>query len=299
MRLWLPALLGLVLVTWLSDPGRAAANLPAAQQQNKVVAARSDDAWTPTLYALLIGVTHYENGTYDLAYPARDALGLAEALKRQEGKLYRRVEVKVLTDKDATASGVKRGLAWLRKQTTGRDLALIFAAGRGTADAQGKDWLPSYDMDPGNMSGTAVSGTDVSDALAATSGKKLLFLDINLANAATKGGGHDGEQVDMGVAINDVVEARSGVIVFSAATGKEPSLENGQWGHGAFTKALIEGLGGQADLLHRGMITTATLDIFIEDRVKQLTDGRQHPVMTRPNTVPDFPIASLQLEARH
>ena len=73
--------------------------------------------------------------------------------------------------------------------------------------------------------------------------------------------------------------------------GGEVSYERDEWGHGAFTKALIEGFGGKADLLHKGTITTATLDAFLEDRVKELTNGQQHPVMNRPKTVPDFPIA--------
>jgi hypothetical protein len=36
------------------------------------------------------------------------------------------------------------------------------------------------------------------------------------------------------------------------------------------------------------------LDVFVAERVKQLTGGRQHPVMTKPDTVPDFPIAVVR-----
>ena len=91
--------------------------------------------------------------------------------------------------------------------------------------------------------------------------------------------------------MNDFAQAEGGVVAYAASTGREFSFERDEWGHGAFTKALIEGLGGKADLLHKGTVTTATLDAFLEDRVKELTGGQQHPVMTRPKTVPDFPIA--------
>jgi hypothetical protein len=61
------------------------------------------------------------------------------------------------------------------------------------------------------------------------------------------------------------------------------------------TKALIEGLGkGKADLLRNGTITVSELDAFIAERVKTLTDGRQHPVMSRPNTIPDFAFAVVK-----
>ena len=261
---------------------------------SSTAAADDDGALKPSLYALLIGVTHYENKAYDLAYPAQDALGLAEALKSQEGKLYRHVEVKVLTDKDATSIGVKRGLSWLRKQTTARDLAVVFAAGHGMTDPKGRFWFLTEDADPDELSSTAVSKDDIADVLYDLPGKKLLFLDACHSGAALTEGTRGVEQTDLSAAVNDFAQTEGGVVAYAASTGKEFSFENEQWGHGAFTKALIEGFEGQADILHKGTVTTATLDLFIENRVKDLTDGRQHPVMNRPKTVPDFPIAAVR-----
>ena len=251
-----------------------------------------DGASKPTLYALLVGVAHYQSKGYDLAYPAQDALGLAEALKLQKGRLYKDVVVKVLTDQEATTIAVKRGLSWLRKQTTAHDLAIVFAAGHGTTDAKGKFWFLTYDMDPDDIGATAVSRDDISDVLFDLPGKKLLFLDACHAGAALNAGARGG--TDVSLAISDFAQTEGGVVAYAASTGREFSFEDEKWGHGAFTKALIEGLGGRADLFHKGTITTATLDLFLETRVKELTDGRQHPVMTRPNTVPDFPIAIVQ-----
>jgi len=33
------------------------------------------------------------------------------------------------------------------------------------------------------------------------------------------------------------------------------------------------------------------LDLYISDRVKELTKGQQTPVTAKPETVPDFPVA--------
>ena len=64
---------------------------------------------------------------------------------------------------------------------------------------------------------------------------------------------------------------------------------------GAFTKALIEAIGeGKADITHKGRITTSLLDAYLAERVKTLTDGEQHPVMSRPDAVPDFPLALVK-----
>ena len=250
-----------------------------------------DDTLKPTLYALLIGVTHYQSKSYDLAYPAQDAIGLAEALQAQKGRLYKDVVIKVLTDGEATTTAVKRGLSWLRKQTTAHDLAIVFAAGHGTTDAKGKFWFLTYDMDPDDISATAVSREDISDVLFDLPGKKLLFLDACHSGAALNVGARG--ETDISAAISDFSQTEGGVVAYAASTGREFSFEREDWGHGAFTKALIEGFSGKADLLHKGTITTGLLDVFLENRVKELTDGRQHPVMTRPKTVPDFPIATV------
>ena len=94
--------------------------------------------------------------------------------------------------------------------------------------------------------------------------------------------------------INDLISAENGVVVFSASTGREVAQERREWGNGAFTKALLEGLAGKADPRHSGRITHKMLDVYVADRVKELTRGEQHPVTQAPGGVPDFPIALVR-----
>ena len=79
-------------------------------------------------------------------------------------------------------------------------------------------------------------------------------------------------------------------MAYASSTGREVSQEDPSWGNGAFTKALIEGMRAKADVSGKGVITTAGLDLWVSERVKDLTRGSQHPVMIRPPTVPDFPM---------
>ncbi len=92
-------------------------------------------------------------------------------------------------------------------------------------------------------------------------------------------------------AFNDLASAEYGTVVLASSTGKQVSLENSEWGNGAFTKALVEGLNGQADLKKRGRITHKMLDFYVSDRVDELTQGRQTSVNPSPQGVPDYPIA--------
>jgi hypothetical protein len=45
-----------------------------------------------------------------------------------------------------------------------------------------------------------------------------------------------------------------------------------------------------SDITGKGLITTAALDLWVSERVRQLTRGSQHLVMIRPPTVPGFPM---------
>jgi hypothetical protein len=102
--------------------------------------------------------------------------------------------------------------------------------------------------------------------------------------------------LDINAVVNEFTRTERGVVVFAASTGRQLSQEDSAWGNGAFTKAVVEGLGqagkkAQADFRGDGKITTSALDYYVSERVKALTGGTQSPVMIRPPTVPDFPIA--------
>ena len=76
----------------------------------------------------------------------------------------------------------------------------------------------------------------------------------------------------------------------SASTGSEVSIEDPAWGHGAFTKALLDGLDGPADYDQDGVITLKELDLYVTRNVKKLTNGSQRPTTQIPANMPDFPL---------
>ena len=51
---------------------------------------------------------------------------------------------------------------------------------------------------------------------------------------------------------------------------------------------------GAEDINKNGRITLNMLDLYISERVKELTKGRQTPTTAKPATIPDFPIAVIQ-----
>jgi uncharacterized caspase-like protein len=94
--------------------------------------------------------------------------------------------------------------------------------------------------------------------------------------------------------VNELASAENGAVVFSSATGRQYSLENREWGNGAFTKGVVEGLRGKADYTATGRITLNMLDLYVSERVKELTQGKQTPTTVKPPNVPDFPLALVR-----
>ena len=96
---------------------------------------------------------------------------------------------------------------------------------------------------------------------------------------------------DITAVVNELSSAENGVVVFASSTGRQYSLEDKSWGNGAFTKALVEGVNGRADYHGKGKITINMLDLYLSERVKELTRGQQTPTTAKPSTIPDFPVA--------
>jgi len=244
------------------------------------------DSFKPRLFVLAIGVSDYRDSGYRLDFAAKDARDFAAAIKQQKGGLYREVQVRVLPDDEASKGAILDGFDWLARQTGKRDVAMLFISGHGKRDARGKYRFLPWDYDPTRERRTTITDADLFDFLGSVPGKIVAFLDTCYAGAGkqTKGAA----QPDVDRLANQLADAERGVIVFASSTGKQYSLEDEAWQNGAFTKALAEGIRGQADLTADWFVSLAELEAFVSDRVQELTDGRQTPVVTKPEAVQDF-----------
>jgi WD40 repeat protein len=242
----------------------------------------------PKLYILAIGVSKYQNKDLQLQFASKDAKDFVEAMKLQKGKLYQDIVVKLLTDEHATKDDILDGLEWLQREVTSKDVAMVFIAGHGVNDPTGVYYYLPANADLEKLKRTGVPYSDIKNTLSGLAGKVVMFVDT--CHSGNVFGGRRSLSDITGI-INELSSAENGVVVFASSTGRQYSLEDPQWGNGAFTKALLEGLKGKADLLGKGKITINMLDAFIAERVKELTKGKQTPVTAKPQTVPDFPIA--------
>lgn len=245
--------------------------------------------YKPDLYVLSIGVSDYEEkgSGLELEYAHEDAAAITDALEGQSGGLYKGVYSRLLTNKDANRVNVLDGLNWVLKESTQKDTTVIFVAGHGVKDERGNYYFLPHDGNPDRPWENGVKWFDFQDTVASLPSKVILMVDTCHSGSVT-GKGRRGV-VDMTEALQQLIKTGSGVVVMAASTGKESSHESSEWGHGAFTKALLEGVDGKADYDDDTVISIKELDLYITNRVKEITNGAQHPTTEVQKTLPDFP----------
>ena len=249
---------------------------------------RSEYVFKPTLYILAVGVSKYANPELRLQFAAKDAIDFSQSMLKQHGLLYEKVELKLLTDELANSENIHDGLNWLVRETTQRDVAMLFMAGHGINNNVGEFFFMPVNADVERLNATCVGYREIKSAIDANAGKLLVFMDACHSGNMM---GNTQRAAMLATAIAELTGADNGAMVFTSSTGRQFSLENPEWNNGAFTKALVEGLNGEADLYGRKTVTVKSLDLYITNRVKELTDGQQAPTTVIPTSVPDFPIA--------
>ncbi|MEN8215971.1 MAG: caspase family protein [Pseudomonadota bacterium] len=235
---------------------------------------RQRDMKKPRLYVLAIGVSDYDNNSLDLNYAAQDA--------RDFVKVLGGLSVKLLAD--ASKDEILDGLEWIERQVTQDDVAIVFFAGHGINDINGHYYFLPRNFNEQGFKRTALAYHDIKNTLTVLQGKVLFFIDTTHISHILGG------VADVDKIANDLSSAENGVVVFTSSTGKQTSQEDQRWQNGAFTEALVEGLSGAADSSHDGKITINELGLYLSNRVNALTNGKQRPMMAKPETIQDFPI---------
>jgi len=244
----------------------------------------------PDLIVLAIGISHYEKPGWNLGFGQADAQAVQQAFEAQKTiakDLFHDVKTKVVPESQANRVGILDGLTWLNQQGTQNDLRVLFLAGHG--GLSGKNYYffsrqHGLHVDP---EADDVSWYVIMDRLTSAKSKVALFVDTCYAAAVT--GEKPRDDKTLSQVIKDLQNEYYGVVTFAASTDREESVERQEWGHGAFTKALLEGLvEGKADPNHTGFVQWNELGTWIWRRVLELTGGNQHAIVSPAPSLPPF-----------
>lgn len=210
----------------------------------------------PRLHLLAAGVDRYRNaerfaadGLTNLAFAAADATAVRDSLAVRARPFGGLAGGTLLRDAEVTRGAWRSRLATMvdaiAADVTPDDLVVIFLAGHGmndTARGRGYAYL-CHDATFAELGGDVVPADESSigwrdfEPLAALPCRKLALIDTCHAGALAP--------ARRATAVRDFQENL--ILVLSASADDEVSQESDAWGHGAFTKVLLEALAGAAD----------------------------------------------------
>jgi hypothetical protein len=80
------------------------------------------------------------------------------------------------------------------------------------------------------------------------------------------------------------------MIMYASSSADTKSREDNNWQNGVFTKVLLEALNGALVKPNREGLSANELGYYVEERVNQLTEGKQIPKYINPKNIDNFNI---------
>ncbi len=246
----------------------------------------ADNGELPTLYMVAIGVSAYP-GKLRLQFAASDAQLMAQTFRQRGNGVFKKIDVHVIVDADATRARILKELDWLASVMTARDVAVVSFSGHGARDDDGNFFLVPVDASVRDISHTCVPGDVLKQRLGNLPGKVIAMLDA--CHSGTVAEDFAASRPDN--LARDLVTDDCGVVVMCSSLGREYSLESPATRAGFFTLGVTEGLSGQADYNKDGVVFIHELDYYAAMRVQELSGGRQHTVTGKPPAIRSFPLS--------
>jgi hypothetical protein len=244
------------------------------------------------LFAVVIGISHYAKGDgqsggqiNDLKYADRDAQSMMDFLKSPAGGGVADQDALMLLNEDATTQNVRHALFTFLTKPQEQDTVVIYIAGHGAPDPLDSRnlYLITADTKPDDMGGTAFPMWQIQDVFERVlKAKRVITLADTCHSYGFSGLRAGTGQQRANNLINQYLQryaSKGQRAVITASDISESSFEDAKWGdgHGVFTYYLLRGLKGEADRNHDGTVTAGELFAYLQQSVREATDGKQNP----------------------
>ncbi len=236
-------------------------------------------------YAVIIGISDYQDTTKRLNFAHKDALAFAEFLKSKAGGSLNEKNLTVLIDSQATLAGVAFALDWLTQVCKENDRAIIYFSGHGDVETKTYSdlgYLLCWDA-PSRvyMGGGALDLRIFQNIISALSkyNKSRVFVILDACRSGTLAGNLVGGA--QATAENLAVPWANEIKILSCQPDQD-SHEDIIWGggRGVFSYYLEEALYGFADQNADSWITLLELGRYLEDHVMEaVLPVRQVPLI--------------------
>jgi WD40 repeat protein len=271
----------------------------------------------PELYIATIGVSLYKQAEYNLRYAEKDAVDLNKLFVKN--KSFKKTNSLMLLNEEVTIESLQKIKTFFASAQQ-QDVIILFIAGHGVLDANFNYYIASHDMDFYAPEKRGIPYSKISEIYNnVQSRNKVILLDachsgeldttetvvsnniddtaenedveFRAAGINVKNSKSGKSALDLSKMLFADVSDSDGSTVISSASGTEYAMESSKWSNGLFTYCCIEGLKTKkADLNQDKKITVSELRRYVNNRVQELSNGKQNPSSRVENVKNDFVI---------
>ena len=228
--------------------------------------------------ALIIGLEQYAAAP-PADYASRDAQMFADYAREKLG--IAPGNIKVLTDTEATRSGLLRALkVWLPQavQPDKTDL-YVFYAGHGMASDDGESaYIVPYGADTFLLEDTAISRERFYEEIGAAKPRTATFFFDNCYAGTTRSEERLLAQRPLSIKVQES-PVPDNYLVFTAGESNQTAGVLDEVKHGRFSYFVFKGLEGEADANQDGKISAGELHKYVRESVGRFSAGAQTPTM--------------------
>lgn len=223
-------------------------------------------------WALIIGISKYQEKGLNLRYPAKDAKDFCNFLLT-DGH-FRRENVRMLLDEQATRRNILTLLAdnWLPQVAKKDDLVVVYISSHGSAsdlDAAGVNYLLSHDSELNSLYATAIPFPLLSEIKARIPSDRVVFV----VDACNSGAAITAKQDVMQVGSKGSKEPDA--VLLMSSSPSQSSWESKRYENSVFTRRFIDTLKSQGAEARIGetfeqLKETVSEEVFKDRGVKQI-----------------------------
>jgi tetratricopeptide (TPR) repeat protein len=195
-------------------------------------------------WALVIGISKFQDATINLKYSAKDATDFYNYLIKEAH--FQPDHIRLLLDEKATRTNIMSALGdtWLPRVAGPDDLVVFYFSGHGSpssADQGGTNYLVAYDTDKNQLFATGLKMQDFTDLIKQRVHTDRVVICMDACHSGATEVGSKGIFRAKNFSVDDVVQG-TGKYVVCSSQPSQVSWESTEYPNGVFTHYLIEGL---------------------------------------------------------
>lgn len=226
------------------QPDKVAARSPASTATAPKDPAAQSGAVVADKWALVVGISKFQDPKWNLLYADKDARDFAKFLTDECN--FAPDHIKLLTNEEATRTNILTNLGsrWLPANAKPGDLVVIYFASHGTNAAQDvahKNFLVAHDTDPSNPFASGIEIQDLARTIKRRIEAERVLIVLDTCHAGAAEVGAKALPAIPKFDFKDLAQG-TGQLVVASSAANQSAHDSLRYKNGVFTRHFIDGL---------------------------------------------------------